>query len=100
MIAVQQDVRTPSTSTPPAVHKGGAERKVALAAVLVYGGGMLAAMLSGLIVSGEWLYAAIFLPHALLAIGCGAGAMGMALLAPDPYVGEHGEPPAKLPDFN
>ncbi len=98
MIAVEQAVR-PATS-PPAVHPGGAERKISLAAVLVYGGGMLAAMLSGMVATGEWLYALIFLPHALLAVACGAGAMGMALMAPDPYVSEHGKPPAKLPDFS
>lgn len=99
MIAVEQAVRPP-TSTPPAVHKGGAERKISLAAVLVYGGGMLAAMLSGMVATGDWFNALIFIPHALLAVACGAGAMAMALMAPDPYVSEHGEPPAKLPDFN
>ncbi len=98
MIAVEQAVRP--TTSPPIAHAGGAERKISLAAVLVYGGGMLAAMLFGMIVTGEWLNALIFLPHALLAVGCGAGAMAMALMAPDPYVSEHGEPPAKLPDFN
>jgi hypothetical protein len=100
MLVAEQAVRpTSSPATAPARAPRG-ERRLALAAVLIYGGGMLGAMISGALLTGDWVLSLLILPQCLLAVAAGGGAMGMALLAPDPYVGEHGRPPGKLPDFS
>lgn len=75
-------------------------RALACAGALVYGGGMLSAMLWSAWTGGAWSILLLALPQCLVAVGCGAGAMAGALLAPDPYVSEPGHPPGKLPDFN
>ena len=68
---------------------GGGARSLATAGVVVYGLGMLSAMIGTAILTGDWLLTLLILPQALCAVGFGAGAMGGALLAPDPYVKEH-----------
>ena len=100
MIAVEHDVRLVTPAAPAATSHGAVERAVSWGAVLLYGGGMFAAFMSGLVMAEDWLTALMFVPHALAAAVFGAGAMGLALMAPDPYVSEHGRPPAKLPDFS
>ena len=75
-------------------------KRIALAGALVYGLGMFGAMVGSALLNGEWGIALLVVPQAALAVMFGAGAMGLALLAPDPYVAEPGHPPAKLPDFS
>jgi hypothetical protein len=73
---------------------------IAVAGLSVYAGGLLTAMLWSFFASGDWFTGLLTIPHALLAGLFAGGAMAMALLYPDPYVGEDGEPPARLPDFD
>jgi len=75
-------------------------RLLACLGALVYGGGMLSAMLWSAWTGRAWSILLLALPQCLMAVGFGAGAMAGALLAPDPYVSEAGHPPAKLPDFS
>lgn len=99
--------RGAATLTPPRIEKhvppvshGRGHRVVALAGVLIYGFGMLGGMLWSAFSSGDLWVGLLFLPQALLALTFGAGSMGMALLAPDPYIAEDGQAPATLPDFD
>ena len=75
-------------------------RGLALAGALIYGVGMLSAMLWSAASGHNWAVLLLVLPQCLLAVVAGAGAMAGALLAPDPYVREPGHPPGRLPDFN
>jgi hypothetical protein len=101
MIAVEQEARiVPATPAAETASHGGLERALSWTAVLLYGGGMFAAFMSGLVLAEDWKTALMFVPHGLAAALFGAGAMGFALMAPDPYLSEHGKPPAKLPDFS
>lgn len=79
---------------------GRGRRVIAVAGLSVYVVGLLTAMLGSFFSGGDWVTGLFTIPHALLAGLFAGGAMGMALLFPDPYVGEDGEPPATLPDFD
>ena len=74
-------------------------KRIARAGALIYGLGMFGAMVGSALLNGEWGIALLVAPQAALAVMFGAGAMALALLAPDPYVAEPGHPPARLPDF-
>lgn len=77
------------TENPPPQARKSPARWIAGIAVAVYGLGMLGAMIGTAVVQGEWLLTLLILPQALCAALFGAGAMGGALLAPDPYVKSH-----------
>lgn len=79
---------------------GKARRVIAVAGLSVYVGGLLTAMLWSFFASGDWFTGLLSLLHALLAALFAGGAMGMAMLCPDPYIAEAGEKPATLPDFD
>ena len=74
---------------PPPKARMSAGKVIAIAGVAVYGLGMLAAMIGTIVQQGDWLLLALVIPQALCAVLFGAGAMGGALLAPDPYVKSH-----------
>lgn len=90
----------PSDVAKKARSHGSFRRPLAAAGVVVYVLGLLTAMLWSFFIGGDWKVGLLTLPHAFLAALFAGGAMGMALLFPDPYVAENGEPPAKLPDFD
>jgi hypothetical protein len=75
-------------------------RALAWTGALIYGAGMLFAMLSSAATAHNWAVLLLVLPQCVLAVLAGAGAMAGALLAPDPYVRQPGHPPGNLPDFN
>lgn len=81
-------------------HHGGSRRAIAVTALIVYVGGLLTAMLWSFFASGNWIMGLLTIPQALLAAVFAGGAMGMAMLCPDPYIAEPGEKPATLPDFD
>jgi hypothetical protein len=83
-----------------AAPRHGGLRALACAGALIYGVGMLSAMLWSAQSGENWGLLLLVLPQSLLAVFAGAGAMAGALLAPDPYVREPGHPPGKLPDFS
>jgi len=87
-------------SAPAVATRHGGLRTLACAGALIYGIGMLSAMLWSAWTAGNWSVLLLVLPQSLLAVLAGAGAMAGALLAPDPYVREPGHPPGKLPDFS
>jgi hypothetical protein len=83
-----------------AAPRHGGLRALACAGALIYGVGMLSAMLWSAWSARNWSVLLLVLPQSLLAVFAGAGAMAGALLAPDPYVRAPGHPPGKLPDFS
>jgi hypothetical protein len=83
------EAKKASGEAPPPGPGAGTARKIAAAGVAVYGLGMLSAMIGTAILSGDWLLTLLVLPQTLFAVLCGAGAMGAALLAPDPYLKGH-----------
>lgn len=95
---LERPAAAPVDAKPAAFWTG--QRLLALVGVLVYGLGMLCAMLWSAVSGRDWTVFFLVLTQCLVAVGCGAGAMACALLVPDPYIGEHGKPPAKLPDFS
>lgn len=91
-----------ASKTAPVVERahGTIRKKIAIAGVTVYVVGLLTAMLWSFFTGGDWVTGLLTIPQALLAALFAGGSMGMALLFPDPYVAEHGEVPATLPDFD